>query len=105
MLVRSEPRRRAYARSVRRAVALLSLVAAVGLGGACASPGYDAGKLQSELRRAGLTSDQAVCVTNAMEDTFDVNQLASHSDPTVEEDATTRAILAKCGVKLPAPPK
>lgn len=87
---------------MRRFVALALLVAAVVAGSACASSGYDAGKLQSELRRAGLTSTQAECVTNAMENTFDVNQLASHSDPTAQEDAETRAILAKCGVKLPA---
>jgi hypothetical protein len=102
MLVRSEPRRRAYARTVRRAVASLLLVGAVGLGSACASSGYDAGKLQSELRRAGLTQTEATCVTDAMENNFDVNQLASHSDPTADQDATMRDILAKCGVKLPA---
>jgi hypothetical protein len=90
---------------VRRAVACSLLVAALGLGSACASPGYDAGKLQSELRRAGLTPTEASCVTDAMENNFDVNQLASHSDPTTDQDAEMRDILAKCGVKLPASAK
>ena len=87
---------------MRRFRAFLLVAIAVVAAGACASSGYDAGKLQSELRKAGLTATQAACVTNAMEDNFDVNQLASHSDPTAQEDAETRSILAKCGVKLPA---
>ncbi len=87
---------------MRRSRAFLLVVVAVVIGGACASSGYDASKLQSELRRAGLTPTQAKCVTDAMENTFDVNQLGSHTDPTSQEDAATRALLAKCGVKVPA---
>jgi hypothetical protein len=68
----------------------------------CAQSGYDASKLQRELRQAGVTPAQAACVTDAFENDFDINQLASHSDPTADQEAETRATLAKCGVKLPA---
>jgi hypothetical protein len=86
---------------VRRFRAFLVVAVAVVTAGACASSGYNAGKLQSELRQAGLTPTQAKCVTDAMGNEFDVSQLGSHTDPTGPEDAETRAILAKCGVKLP----
>jgi len=79
-------------------LALALAAAAVG----CAQPGYDPSKLQSELRRAGVTQVQATCITNGLENDFDINQLASHSDPTADQDATTRTIITKCGVKLPA---
>jgi hypothetical protein len=76
---------------------------AVALAG-CATPGYNASRLQSELVRAGTTLEQARCVTNGLTDKFDENQLGSHSAPTSGEDATTRAILATCKVKLPLQP-
>jgi hypothetical protein len=69
--------------------------------GACAQSGYDATKLQSQLEHAGVSAAQARCVTDKMENTFDVNQLASHSEPTAQEEATTRAVLRACGVTLP----
>jgi len=67
----------------------------------CASTGYDPGRVQSELRRAGLTDAQARCVTNAMEKAFDPRELSTYSDPTAQELATTRGLSTKCGVKLP----
>ena len=76
------------------AVLVLGLAAA-----GCAQPGYSATKLERELEQAGATPEQAHCVTSKLEDTFDVNQLASRSDPTAKESATTRAILQQCGIK------
>jgi hypothetical protein len=80
---------------------LVFAVLAAGVLGACAQPGYDAPKIQSELRRAGLTKEQAACVTDGLESTFDVRQLASRSDPTDKEQEKTRAVLAQCGVNPP----
>ncbi|HTL85949.1 MAG TPA: hypothetical protein VL856_12250 [Acidimicrobiia bacterium] len=67
----------------------------------CASTGYDPSRVQSELRRAGLTDVQARCVTNAMEKAFDPRELSVYSDPNAQELATTRGLVTKCGVSLP----
>ena len=79
------------------------VVSALAIAG-CAAPGFDASKLQSELVHAGATVDQARCVTQGLTDTFDENQLGSHSTPTQKELATTRTIFAKCDLKLPLQP-
>jgi hypothetical protein len=82
---------------VRRTVIAVAAFVFVAVAG-CAQPGFDAAKLQRELRRAGLTQDQAKCVTDAMKNSFDTNQLASISDPTQKELTKTRTILQGCGV-------
>ena len=66
---------------------------------ACAQPSYNATKLQSELERAGVTAQQARCVTDALENTFNPTILGSHAEPSRDELASARALLAKCGVK------
>jgi hypothetical protein len=71
----------------------------------CAAPGYNPTGLESELVRAGATPAQAQCVTRGLTDTFDENQLGSHSTPTQKELATTRTIFAKCDLKLPLQPR
>jgi hypothetical protein len=78
-------------------VAIVVLAGATVLGG-CAQPGYDARKIQRELQRAGVPADQARCVTEGLERTFDVRQLASRSEPTAPEQQKTRALLAQCEV-------
>ncbi len=70
----------------------------------CATPGFNVGRLQSELVHAGTTVDQARCVTKGLTDAFDESQLGSHSTPTADELTTTRAILSRCQVKLPLQP-
>ena len=86
----------------------------------CATPGYNPTRIQSELVQAGTTPGQAACVTNRLSGTFDLTQLGSHSDPSVEgpkkklpdgsvkvlpsEFELTRTILQQCGVKLPLQP-
>ena len=82
---------------MRRTLIAAAALVAIALAG-CSQPGYDAGKLQRELRRAGLTEDQAKCVTDGMKNSFDTNQLASLSDPTQKEVAKTRTILQGCGI-------
>jgi hypothetical protein len=67
----------------------------------CASTGYDPARVQSELRQAGLTNEQARCVTNEMEKEFDPRVLSTYSDPTAPELAKARSLVARCGVNLP----
>ncbi len=67
---------------------------------ACAQSGYDAQKLQTELVRAGATVEQARCVTNRMENTFDLHELGTHGEPTSTEIDTTRRLLVACNVNL-----
>jgi len=65
----------------------------------CASPGYNASKLERQLVDAGLSSTQATCVTNALEDTYDRGQLGSRSEPTLRELQKTRTLLLACDVE------
>jgi len=71
----------------------------------CATPGYDASKLQSELEHAGTTVPQAQCVTQGLTDKYTVAQLGSHSEPSENEFVFTRGLFAKCGIKLPLQPR
>jgi len=83
-------------------VAFLALATSAALGG-CAQSGYDTQRLERELQRAGVSPAQAQCVTSGLERTFDVQQLASHSDPTERERQRARELLAQCGVKGSTP--
>ena len=67
----------------------------------CAMPGYSTRKLQRELKAAGLTAEQATCVTDGMEASLNLDQLGSYSEPTAQEFAKTREILLRCKVTLP----
>jgi len=100
--VRAQHRERAYVGIYARRVLIrrvfLAALVCVALG-ACGESGYDARKLQSELRRAGVTAAQARCVTDALANRFDANRLGAHSEPTLLELKRTRAVLTKCGIR------
>jgi hypothetical protein len=84
----------------------VACVAAVLVFAACAEPGYDAQKMQTELRRAGVPADHARCITDRIENEFpDLNQLGSHSDPTPDEQARADAIVHACGVTTTTRPR
>ena len=70
----------------------------------CAQPTFNAQKLQRQLVQAGATPEQAQCVTTSLENSFDTNQLASHSDPTPTEVDKVHQLLLLCKVKLTPPP-
>jgi hypothetical protein len=84
----------------------------------CAAPGYNPTRIESELVKAGTTPQQAQCVAGDLPNTFDLNQLGSHSAPNVSAPPTTagqtkpneneyelaRDVLKKCGVTLPLNP-
>ena len=91
-----------YARRVTVRRVLVAALACIALG-ACAQSGYDASKLQSELRHAGATDAQARCVTDALENTFDPNRLGAHSEPTLAELMRTHDVLTKCGIRTTPP--
>ena len=84
---------------MRRALVVLAFGSVFALG-ACAQPGYDATKIQRQLRQAGLTAGQATCVTDGIDNSpaLDARNLASRSDPTLKEDVAMGAISQKCGV-------
>jgi hypothetical protein len=71
----------------------------------CATPGYNASRIGSELVRAGATPEQARCVTDGLSNKYDGNQLGSHSEPSVKELNYTRLILKRCNVTLPLQPR
>ncbi len=84
----------------------------------CATPGYNPGRIQSELVKAGATPKQAQCVAAALPDSIDQNALGSHSAPSAVTTGTdpktkqklkseyqlTRDVLKGCGVTLPLAP-
>jgi hypothetical protein len=89
----------------RRSLAGLACVVGASVVAGCATPGYDASKLQSELEHAGTTVPQAQCVTKGLTDHYTVAQLGSHSEPSENEFVFTRGLLARCGIKLPLQPR
>jgi hypothetical protein len=72
---------------------------------ACAAPGYDQTKLESQLEHSGATAAQARCLTQGLTDKYSLAQLGSHSPPSDKELTFTRGLLSKCGVKLPLQPR
>ena len=84
-------------KTVRRPRIVMA-VAAAALLASCASPGYNARKLEKQLVDAGLSTTQATCVTNALENTYDQGQLGSRSEPTLRELQKTRTLLFACDV-------
>lgn len=89
----------AYARRVRRSGVKTGIGLAVGLFllSGCATPGFNPGRIQSELVRAGVTPAQAKCVTDGLADKFDLKELGSHSPPnaiTSPSSTTTSATAA-----------
>jgi hypothetical protein len=84
----------------RRALAAFALPL-LGLGAAgCANPGYDRDSTRAELERAGLSAEQAACVTEGMERTFRERRLNAHEEVTERERAEFREILADCEVDV-----
>jgi hypothetical protein len=49
--------------------------------GACATPGYSPGRVESELVQAGATPVEARCVAEKFPDKIDLSALGSHSPP------------------------
>jgi hypothetical protein len=78
--------------------AIVGAVALIVLGAACANPDYDADAKRAELVAAGLTEQQARCVTNGLAREIRARRLDAHSPATETEHAKTAAILDECHV-------
>ena len=78
------------------------LVVALGSGFAfgCANPDYDSDSTQGDLVHAGLTDEQARCVTNGLERAFNDRRLDTHAEPTETEFQDALVVLEECGVDV-----
>jgi hypothetical protein len=83
---------------VRIRSASIGAVALVVLGAACANPEYDADAKRAELVAAGLTEQQARCVTTGLAREIGLRRLDAHSPATETKHAKTAAVLDECHV-------
>jgi hypothetical protein len=65
----------------------------------CANPGYGSSTTRDNLTQAGLTDEQAGCVTRGLEDKIGIKRLETHATPTETEFQDAREVLDAC--KLP----
>jgi hypothetical protein len=86
---------------MRRLLAVFLLLTCASGAGGCAQSGYDARKLERRLQDAGLEADQAACVTDGLESDLVVRDLGSHTAPSAQEIAKTRAIVDRCTATPP----
>ena len=84
---------------IRPAVAAAAVLL-VGLGAACANPGYDPGSTRRELIDAGLSQTQAACVVRAMDRRFGEQRLNAHDILKASERERFAAILDLCDVDV-----
>jgi hypothetical protein len=84
---------------VRSAAAAVAVAFAV-LGSACANPDYDPNAKRAELVAAGLTEQQARCVTSSMAREIGIRRLDAHAPATKSEHANMAAILDECHVDV-----
>jgi hypothetical protein len=80
--------------------AAIGAVALVVLGAACANPDYDPDAKRAELVAAGLTEQQARCVTNSMARVIVPDRLDAHAPATETEHEKMAAILEACQVDV-----
>jgi hypothetical protein len=71
----------------------------IGAGAACANPSYDDASAREKLVAAGLTEQQARCVTRGLDKKIG-RRLAAHAKPTQKERAKTDAVLKACNVDV-----
>jgi hypothetical protein len=78
---------------------LVGLVLAIVCAAGCANPEYDAGAAHDELVRAGLTEEQASCVTDGLRTSFFDRRLRAHAEPTEREVEKMLGVLEECEVE------
>jgi hypothetical protein len=66
----------------------------------CANPGYGSDNTRNNLEQAGLTDEQARCVTRALETKIGIKRLETHSEPTETEFQKALDALDDCGVSV-----
>ena len=80
--------------------ALLVVVLASLLAFGCANPGYDTDATQDDLVRAGLTAEQARCVTRGLEGSIGSRRLDTNAVPDETEFQAALEVLADCNVDV-----
>jgi hypothetical protein len=91
-----------YIALVRVGPALVTAVLLIGAGTACANPTYDDTSAREKLVAAGLSDQQARCVTRGLDKKVG-RRLVAHAKPTHEEREKTAAVLTACGVDVTRP--
>jgi hypothetical protein len=78
---------------------VISVVAiAFGLGalGACSSNSYDRSDFVKELEDEGMTSEQANCIADGVEDRLDIKELEDQNELTAEQETILGEITLGC---------
>jgi hypothetical protein len=78
---------------------LVTAVLLIGAVTACANPTYDDTSARADLVAAGLTEQQARCVTRELDKRVG-RRLDAHATPTSRERAKMADILDDCGVDV-----
>jgi hypothetical protein len=79
---------------------LLVVAALAAVGAACANPDYETGDVRSRLVDAGLSSEQASCVTNGLERRITDRALNAHREPTEKEREIAQEVFDDCDVDV-----
>ena len=66
----------------------------------CANPGYGSDKTRANLEQAGLTDEQARCVTRGLEQKIGIKRLETHAEPTETEFQRALEVLDDCNVDV-----
>ena len=66
----------------------------------CANPGYGSDSTRNHLEQAGLTDEQARCVTRGLEKKIGIKRLESHAEPTETEFQEALEVLDACNVPV-----
>jgi hypothetical protein len=82
----------------RRALVSVAIGALLLFG--CANPGYGSNKTRDNLEQAGLTDEQARCVTRGLEKKISIKRLETHAVPTETEFQEALEVLDACGVSV-----
>jgi hypothetical protein len=80
--------------------ALVTAVLLLGAATACANPSYDDSSAHDMLVTAGLTEQQAHCVTRGLDSRIGIRRLDAHATPTDTEREKTNEVLEQCGVDV-----
>lgn len=66
----------------------------------CANPGYGSSTTRDNLTQAGLTDEQASCVTRGLETKIGIKRLETHAAATETEFEEAREVLDACKVAI-----
>ena len=66
----------------------------------CANPGYGSASTRTNLEHAGLTDEQAGCVTRGLETKIGIKRLETHAAATETEFQEAREVLDACKVAI-----